>query len=139
MVKKKTRRRTAGHLDVRKTIARVAVRYFWPGMQRDIRKYVRSSLAEALRSSSGSLAPYTPQENPTERVNRTVKTMIAQFARKDQRTWDEHWPELMLAVNSAVSESTGYSPCFGTQGREPRRPQALFALGTGVVPLGKTL
>ncbi|KAH8244767.1 hypothetical protein KR026_005718, partial [Drosophila bipectinata] len=32
---------TAGHLGVRKTIARVAARYFWPGMQRDIRKYVR--------------------------------------------------------------------------------------------------
>ncbi|XP_070138509.1 uncharacterized protein [Drosophila bipectinata] len=27
----------AGHLGVRKTIARVAARYFWPGMQRDIR------------------------------------------------------------------------------------------------------
>jgi len=25
-------------------------------------------------------APYTPQENPTELANRTVKTMIAQFA-----------------------------------------------------------
>nr|XP_043069523.1 uncharacterized protein LOC122322148 [Drosophila bipectinata] len=61
--------------------------------------------------------------------------MIAQFAGEDQRTWDEHWPELMLAVNSAVSESTGYSPCFVTQGREPRVPRALFdenALGTGV-------
>nr|XP_043069579.1 uncharacterized protein LOC122322172 [Drosophila bipectinata] len=94
--------------------------------------------AEALKSSSGSsacaTAPYTPQQNPTERANRTVKTMFAQFAGKDQRAWDEHWPELMLAVNSAVSESTGYSPCFVTQGREPRMPQALFdenALGTG--------
>ncbi|KAH8340334.1 hypothetical protein KR074_001245, partial [Drosophila pseudoananassae] len=40
----------------------------------------------------------------------------------------------MLAVNSAVSESTGYSPCFITQGREPRMPRALFdenVLGTG--------
>jgi len=25
-------------------------------------------------------APYAPQENPTDRANRTVKTMIAQFA-----------------------------------------------------------
>nr|XP_043069503.1 uncharacterized protein LOC122322127 [Drosophila bipectinata] len=61
--------------------------------------------------------------------------MIAQFAGEDQRKWDEHWPELMLAVNSAVSESTGYSPCFVTQGREPRMPRALLdenVLGTGV-------
>ncbi|KAH8321971.1 hypothetical protein KR067_004453, partial [Drosophila pandora] len=60
--------------------------------------------------------------------------MIAQFVGKDQWTWNEHWPELMLAVNSSVSDSTGYSPCFITQGREARMPKAIFdqgALGTG--------
>ncbi|XP_044312755.1 uncharacterized protein LOC123037197 [Drosophila rhopaloa] len=71
-------------------------------------------------------APYTPQENPTERANRKIKTMIAQFAGKDQRTWDENWPEIMLAVNSSISELTGYSPAFFTQGREPRLPNALY-------------
>ncbi|BFF96472.1 uncharacterized protein DMAD_05110 [Drosophila madeirensis] len=79
-------------------------------------------------------APYTPQENPTERTNRTVKTMIAQFTEGDQRCWDEKWPELMLAFNSGVSQSTGYSPAFVVQGREPRLPRALYdeeALGTG--------
>ncbi|XP_033254223.1 uncharacterized protein LOC117193596 [Drosophila miranda] len=48
--------------------------------------------------------------------------------------WDEKWPEIMLAVNSGVSESTGYSPAFVVQGREPRLPKALYddeALGTG--------
>ncbi|XP_070139202.1 uncharacterized protein [Drosophila bipectinata] len=60
-----------------------------------------------------------------------------EFAGKDQRTWDEHWPELLLAVNSAVSESTGYSPCFVTQGREPSTPRALFdenTVDTGAEP-----
>ncbi|XP_043064434.1 uncharacterized protein LOC122320322 [Drosophila ficusphila] len=77
--------------------------------------------------------PYTPQENPTERANRTVKTMIAQLAGADQRTWDDKWPELQLAVNTSVAESTG-SPAFVTQGREPRLPKALFdehTIGTG--------
>ncbi|XP_015123819.1 uncharacterized protein LOC107045921 [Diachasma alloeum] len=32
---------TAGHLGIMKTIARVAQSYFWPGMQRDIKDYVR--------------------------------------------------------------------------------------------------
>jgi len=71
-------------------------------------------------------APYTPQENPTERANKTVKTMIAQFAGQDQRNWDEKWPEIMLAVNTSTSEST--------QGREPRLPSSLYdkeTLGTG--------
>ncbi|KAH8310181.1 hypothetical protein KR067_009357, partial [Drosophila pandora] len=32
---------TAGHLGGRKIIAKVAAMYFWPGMQRDVRNYVR--------------------------------------------------------------------------------------------------
>jgi len=47
-------------------------------------------------------APYCPRENPTERGNRTLKTMIAQYV----------LPELSLAINTSVSESTGYSPAF---------------------------
>ncbi|KAL7726473.1 hypothetical protein ACLKA6_001095 [Drosophila palustris] len=81
-------------------------------------------------------APYTPQENPTERANRTVKTMIAQFAGANQRCWDEALPEITLAVNTSVTASTGYSPAFVTQGREPRLSQALFdevTIGTGQV------
>ncbi|XP_041565903.1 LOW QUALITY PROTEIN: uncharacterized protein LOC121467710, partial [Drosophila elegans] len=229
---------TAGHMGSRKTIARVAARYYWPGMHRDIRKHVRNcesclrykpsqlqaagkmltqipeepwatvcadfvgplprskhgnsmllvlvdrfskwteivpmrratteTLEKAIRERIVSrygvpkvlitdngvqftsrafkrfltelgvrhqfTAPYTPLENPTERANRTVKTMIAQFAGRDQRTWDEKWPELQLAVNTSVAESTGYSPAFVTQGREPRLPSALFdeeTTGTG--------
>lgn len=33
---------TAGHLGIAKTIARIAERYYWPGMFRDIGKYVRA-------------------------------------------------------------------------------------------------
>ncbi|KAM8701970.1 hypothetical protein ACLKA7_001281 [Drosophila subpalustris] len=81
-------------------------------------------------------APYTPQENPTERANRTVKTMIAQFAGANQRCWDGALPEITLAVNTSVTASTRYSPAFVTQGREPRLPQALFdevTIGIGQV------
>ena len=37
-------------------------------------------------------APYTPQENPTERANRNIKRMIAQFTGREQRDWDELLP-----------------------------------------------
>ncbi|KAH8349331.1 hypothetical protein KR084_000648, partial [Drosophila pseudotakahashii] len=60
--------------------------------------------------------------------------MIAQFTGADQRTWDEKWPELQLAMNTSVAETTGYSPAFITQGREPRLPNALYdeqTTGTG--------
>jgi len=57
-------------------------------------------------------APYCPQENPTERTNRTVKTMIAQPTEGDQSSWDELLPKIALAINASVSDSTGFSPAF---------------------------
>ena len=79
-------------------------------------------------------APYTPQENPTERANRTIKTIIAQFTGERHNRWDELLPEVMLAFNTSTSESTGYSPAFLTQGRNPRLPKTLYddvTIGTG--------
>ncbi|XP_044313299.1 uncharacterized protein K02A2.6-like [Drosophila rhopaloa] len=71
-------------------------------------------------------APYCPQENPTERTNRTVKTLISQLSEGDQSTWDNMLPEISLAINSSVSDSTGYTPAFLTQGRELRLPAMLY-------------
>ncbi|XP_041452008.1 probable endo-1,3(4)-beta-glucanase AO090023000083 [Drosophila obscura] len=55
-------------------------------------------------------APYTPQQNPTERANRTIKTMIAQYIDGDQRTWDDLLPELSLAINSSNSDPPQTAP-----------------------------
>jgi len=91
----------------------------------------KSFLAE-MGTKQQFTAPYTPQENPTERANRTV--MIAQFAGQNQRNWDKKWPEIMQAVNTSVSESTGYTPSFITQGRELRLTSSLYdreTAGTG--------
>jgi len=55
-----------------------------------------------------------------------VKTMIAQFIEGQQSSWDELLPEISLAVNSSVADSTGFSPAFLMQGREPRLPAALY-------------
>ena len=71
-------------------------------------------------------APYTPRENPTERANRTIKTIIAQLCENNHKLWDEKLPEISLAINTGVAESTGFSPAFLIQGREPRLPAALF-------------
>ncbi|XP_052858270.1 uncharacterized protein LOC128266035 [Drosophila gunungcola] len=66
------------------------------------------------------------KENPTERTNRTVKTLISQLSEGDQSSWDNMFPEISLAINSSISDSTGYSPAFLTQGREPRLPAMLY-------------
>ncbi|KAH8280810.1 hypothetical protein KR044_007779, partial [Drosophila immigrans] len=36
---------SAGHLGVRKTILRVAQRYYWPGMHRDVKRHIRHCLS----------------------------------------------------------------------------------------------
>lgn len=66
---------------------------------------------------------YTPQCNPVERTNRTIKTMIAQYVHRRHRTWDEHLPEIQFAFNTAVHDATGFTPAFLNHGRELCRPE----------------
>jgi hypothetical protein len=66
--------------------------------------------------------PYTPQCNPVERTNKTIKTMISQFVGKNYRRWDEHLPAIQYAYNSANHDATGFSPAFLNYGRELAPP-----------------
>lgn len=63
---------TAGHLGIAKTIARIARRYYWPGMFRDIAKYVRSCtncLAhKAEQRKPAGLMHANPVQRPWEQV-----------------------------------------------------------------------
>ena len=53
---------------------------------------------------------YHPQTNLTERVNRTLKTMMASYVGSRHKNWDKHLHEFRFALNSAVQESTGVTP-----------------------------
>jgi len=61
---------------------------------------------------------YTPRNNPTERFNQTVETMIRSYIEANQRTWDAHLSEIQAAVRSGVSEVTRYTPHFLVFGTE---------------------
>lgn len=54
--------------------------------------------------------PYTPRNNPTERVNQTLETLICSYIQNDHRAWDEHLPSLQAALNTSSSFVTGISP-----------------------------
>jgi transposase InsO family protein len=69
--------------------------------------------------------PYTPQANPVERTNKTLKTMMAQFCEADQKKWDARLPELMFALNTSRHESTRYTPALLNLGRELVVPNAV--------------
>ena len=63
--------------------------------------------------------PYHAQANPTERVNRVLKTMIVAFLGQDHRDWDLHVKEFRFAYNTATHSATKYTPAFLNFGREP--------------------
>ncbi|XP_043862788.1 uncharacterized protein LOC122756638 [Drosophila santomea] len=48
----------------------------------------------------------------------------------EQNTWVELLPELSLAINTSISDTTGFSPAFTVQGREPRLPNTLYSQDT---------
>ena len=54
---------------------------------------------------------YNPRANPTERRNQELKKMLRiHLVDKEHKKWDQHLPEILLALRQRVNRSTGYSP-----------------------------
>lgn len=62
-------------------------------------------------------AHYYPRANPTERTNRTIKTMISSYITKNHKTWDENLAAIACAIRTAKHEVIGYTPFFVNFGR----------------------
>lgn len=60
---------------------------------------------------------YHPQANPTERVNRNIKTMLGIYVTENQRTWDKSLAKIACALRTAVHETTKHSPYYVNFGR----------------------
>lgn len=63
-------------------------------------------------------AHYHPQANPTERVNRVIKTMLASYVADNQRNWDKYLQKVTCCIRTSKHEATGYTPFFINFGRE---------------------
>ena len=63
-------------------------------------------------------ALYHPQNNPTERVNRVVKTMLSAYVKNNQRHWDKYLPSVTCALRTLRHDVTGFTPFFINFGRE---------------------
>jgi hypothetical protein len=64
---------------------------------------------------------YHPEtDGGTERANRTVTQMLRQCIGPKQKDWVNKLPAIEFAVNSACTETTGYSPFFLNNGHMPR-------------------
>ncbi len=74
-------------------------------------------LGTELRLSSS----YHPQtDGATERANRTMTQMLRQCVQPDQKDWVQRLPAIELAMNTARSDTTGFSPFYLNYGQMPR-------------------
>ena len=77
-------------------------------------------------------ALYHPQSNLSERINRTLKPILASLAHNDSKSWDLKLSQIAFALRTAPSESTNNSPAFLMFGRHPRQPLDLLLLPPSV-------
>ncbi|KZS16046.1 Uncharacterized protein APZ42_018256 [Daphnia magna] len=77
-----------------------------------------------LGTSHKTTSSYHPHSNRlVERMNHTLAAMLSMYVSADHRDWDEaSLPYVCFAYNTALQESTGYSPFFLLYGREPMLP-----------------
>jgi len=88
----------------------------------NFRSRIIQNLCEAWGIKHKFLSPYHPQANITERVNRNIRAVLSSYVAQKHSAWDEYLPAVALALRTAVSETTGYSPAMLTYGREMRLP-----------------
>jgi hypothetical protein len=85
------------------------------------------SIAKPYRISQTFAPYYSPQANPTERVNRVIKTTISSYVVKHHKDWDIYLRESAYALNTSVHSATGYTPAYLNLGRELKQPSMLDA------------
>ena len=68
-------------------------------------------LSELLGTVKTKTTPYHPRSDGlVERFNRTLLAMLAMFVSHEHDNWDDLLPFMMLAYNTTVHTSTGFTP-----------------------------
>ena len=81
------------------------------------------TLSELLGTVKTKTTPYHPRSDGlVERFNRTLLAMLAMFVSQEHDNWDDLLPFMMLAYNTTVHTSTGFTPyrlVFGDESNLP--------------------
>ena len=80
-------------------------------------------LMQLLEMDKTRTTPFHPQSNAViERMNKTLRNMLAKCVNEEQSNWSQQLPYVMMAYRSSVHESTGYTPQFLVFGQELSLP-----------------
>lgn len=92
---------------------------------------VWQGVCERLGCTKTRTAPLHPQsDGMAERFMKTLGDLISLYCNENQFDWDVHLPILIMAYNSSVHSSTGFSPSMMMFGREMTLPADIL-FGTG--------
>ncbi|GFX48509.1 retrovirus-related Pol polyprotein from transposon 412 [Trichonephila clavipes] len=90
------------------------------------------NLSERLGIRHVKTVVYRPQSSRTERVNRDLVQMIANYVNEQHDTWDQILREFAYAIRTAVNETTGKTPAELFLGRKLITPfQKLVMVSDG--------
>ena len=80
-------------------------------------------MCELLEIRQTRTSPWRPQsDGQTERMNRTLGTMLKQLVNQEHDDWDTYLPYCTMAYRSSRHSSTQYTPNYLMYGRETRMP-----------------
>jgi transposase InsO family protein len=83
-------------------------------------------LFRCLKAKQNLSSSYHPQtDGITEKENDIIENCIRAFTNYQQDDWNEYLPDFELAINAAISDSTGLSPYFLDTGYEPFLPLSI--------------
>lgn len=63
-------------------------------------------------------ALYTPHQNPSERVNRVLKTVLSSYVEENHKSWSTKLAHIACALRTAKHETTRHTPYFAVFGKE---------------------
>ena len=73
--------------------------------------FLHSDMSELLGTVKTKTTPYHPRSDGlVERFNRTLLAMLAMFVSREHDNWDDLLPFMMLAYNTTVHTTTGFTP-----------------------------
>ena len=89
----------------------------------------RATLYKNLNIDKIRTTAFHPQtDGLVERVNRTLKSMLASYTNDNPTDWDNFLPYLTFAYNTSVQTSTNETPHYLLFGCDPIEPQDVVTL-----------